>query len=105
MAAITAGKAHLEWDGAAQDAGDVKLHIWSTGIVSRLFRVDDEYSATLLPGFCAQSSFTAAREGNRHKETRVTYDAQAHKASFVEKDVTKNTTTTQEVTIFPVSTT
>jgi hypothetical protein len=96
---ITAGRAHLEWNGSAPDAGDVKLHIWSTGIVSRLYRVDDEYSASLAPGFCAQSSFTAAREGNRHKETRVTYDAQAHKASFFEKDITKNTTTTQEVTI------
>jgi len=96
---ITAGKAHLEWNGAASDAGDVKLQIQSTGIVSRLYPVDDEYSAILNPGFCAQSSFTAAREGNRHKETRVNYDAQAHRASFLEKDLTKNTTTTQEVTI------
>jgi len=96
---ITAGKAHLEWNGTAGDAGDVKLRIQSTGIVSRLYLVDDEYSAILNPGFCAQSSVTAAQEGNRHKETRVTYDAQAHKASFLEKDLTKNTTTTQEVTI------
>lgn len=96
---ITAGKAHLEWNGTAPDAGDVKLNIQSTGIVSRLYLVDDEYSAVLTPGFCAQSSFTSAREGNRHKETRVTYDAQAHKASFLEKDLTKNTTQTQEVTI------
>src|SRR6185437_756866 len=96
---ITPGKAHLEWNGTAPDAGDVKLHIWSTGIVSRLYRVDDDYSATLTSGFCAQSSFTAAQEGSRHKETRVTYDAQAHKASFFEKDLTKNTTTTQEVAI------
>jgi len=96
---ITAGKAHLEWNGTAADAGDVKLQIQSTGIVSRLYPVDDEYSAILNPGFCAQSSFTAAKEGSRHKETRVTYDAQAHRAGFLEKDLTKNTTTTQEVTI------
>ncbi|HEY4086514.1 MAG TPA: DUF3108 domain-containing protein [Bryobacteraceae bacterium] len=96
---VTAGKAHLEWNGSGSDAGDVKLQIQSTGLVSRLYLVDDEYSATLNSGFCAQSSLTAAKEGNRHKETRVTFDAQAHKASFVEKDLTKNTTTNQEVTI------
>ncbi|HXE64595.1 MAG TPA: DUF3108 domain-containing protein [Bryobacteraceae bacterium] len=96
---ITAGRAHLEWNGTAADAGDVKLQIRSTGIVSRLYPVDDEYSATLSPGFCAQGSFISAQEGSRHKETRVTYDAQAHKASFLEKDLTKNTTTAQEVTI------
>jgi hypothetical protein len=96
---ITAGKAHLEWNGTAPDAGEVKLHIWSTGIVSRLYHVDDEYSAALTSGFCARSSFTAAQEGSRHKETRVTYDAQAHKASFFERDLKKNTTTTQEVAI------
>jgi hypothetical protein len=96
---ITAGKAHLEWNGAAADAGDVKLHIQSTGIVSRLYLVDDDYSAILAPGFCAQSSVTTAHEGSRRKESRVTYDAQAHKASFFEKDLTKNTTTAQEVTI------
>jgi hypothetical protein len=96
---ITAGKAHLEWDGTAPGAGDVKLHIQSTGIVSRLYRVDDEYSAILTPGFCAQSSFTKAHEGSRHKETSVTYNAQTHVASFSERDLTKNTTTTHDVAI------
>jgi len=99
---ITAGKAHLEWNAsptAGLDAGNVKLHVESAGIVSRLFLVNDDYSASLSPGYCAQSSLIEAQEGGRHKETRVTYDVAAHKASYLEKDFNKNATVTQEVTI------
>jgi hypothetical protein len=98
---INAGKAHLEWTGsqANPEAGDVRLHIESAGLVSRLYLVNDQYSATLTQGFCAQNSLIEAQEGSRHKETRVTYDASAHKASFLEKDFNRNTTVTQEVGI------
>ncbi len=98
---INAGKAHLEWSASpsSPDAGDVKLHVESTGLVSRLYLVNDDYSASLGPGFCAQSSMIQAQEGGRHKETRITYDPVAHKASYVEKDLTKNSTVTQETAI------
>jgi hypothetical protein len=104
---ITAGKAHLEWnaspagnvEGGGSTSGDVKLHVESAGLVSRLFLVNDDYSASLTAGFCAQSSLIEAQEGGRHKETRVTYDPAAHKASYLEKDFNKNATVTQEVTI------
>src|ERR1700722_19420208 len=83
---ITAGKAHLEWNGSpagnaeggGSTSGDVKLHVESAGLVSRLFLVNDDYSASLTPGFCAQSSLIEAQEGGRHKETRVTYDPATH---------------------------
>jgi uncharacterized protein YijF (DUF1287 family) len=108
---INAGKAHLEWTaagtpaGAADSsaggstAGDVRLHVESAGLVSRLYLVNDEYSSVVTSGFCAQSTLLQAQEGSRHKETRVTYDSAAHKASYVEKDLTKNSTVTQEVAI------
>jgi hypothetical protein len=38
-------------------------------------------------------------EGGRHKETRITYDPVAHKATYLEKDFNKNATVTQEVAI------
>src|SRR6185437_8983893 len=46
---INAGKAHLDWTGSPgnPEAGDVRLHIESAGMVSRLYLVDDRYSATL----------------------------------------------------------
>ena len=103
---ITAGKAHLDWSGTpggsgaeAGTAGDVKLHVESAGLVSRLFPVNDDYSAALSPGFCVQNSLIQAQEGGRHKETRVTYDSTGHKATFLEKDLTKNTTVMQDVAI------
>ena len=101
---ITAGKANLSWNstpGAGIGAGDVKLHLESAGLVSRLFLVDDNYAASLRANFCAQSSSIEAREGTRHKDTQVTYDSGARRASFLEKDLVKNTSTTQEVEIPP----
>jgi hypothetical protein len=99
---INAGKAHLEWDAASPAApttGDVKLHVESAGLVSRVFLVNDEYTAAMSSGFCAESTLIQAQEGGRHKETRVTYDDVARKAFFVEKDLNKNTTVTQDVAI------
>jgi len=104
---INAGKAHLEWNASpsggaepvASTSGDVRLHVESAGLVSRLFLVNDEYSTSLGPGLCAQSTLLEAQEGGRHKETRVTYDAAAHKATYLEKDLIKNSTVTQEVAI------
>jgi hypothetical protein len=104
---INAGKAHLEWSSSASGgaetggttSGDVRLHVESAGLVSRLFLVNDEYSSSLGTGFCAQSTLLEAEEGGRHKETRVTYDAAAHKASYLEKDFIKNSTVSQEVAI------
>ena len=99
---INAGKAHLEWDAAPTSnltAGDVKLHVESAGLVSRLFLVSDEYTAAMKSGFCAESTLIQAQEGGRHKETRVTYDDAAHKAFYVEKDLIKNATVTHDVAI------
>jgi hypothetical protein len=103
---INAGKAHLEWDSTpsppdagGSTSGDVKLHVESAGLVSRLYLVNDDYSATLSSGLCAQSSLIEAQEGGRHKETRITFDPVAHKASYLEKDFNKNSTVTQEVAI------
>ena len=104
---ITAGKAHLEWnanpaaaaDPAGSTAGNVHLHVESTGLVSRLFLVNDDYSANLASGFCAQNYLIQAQEGGRHKETRVNFDTAARKATYVEKDLTKNTTVSQDATL------
>ena len=80
-------------------ASEVKLHIESAGLVSRLFRVEDDYTSLHSQNSCVQSSFLVAHEGNRNKETRVLYDAQAHKATWLEKDFAKNATNTQNVEI------
>jgi len=62
----------------------------STGIVSKLFKVDDDYAASLSSAFCAQSLQMTTQEGNRLRETKITYDAESKKASYLERDRAKN---------------
>jgi hypothetical protein len=101
---IPAGSAQLTWTAvprSAAGANELRLHLESTGLVSRLYHVDDDYTAALAQNLCAQNSFIMAHEGNRNKETRVTYDPQLHKALYQEKDLNKNSTIVHEVDIPP----
>jgi Protein of unknown function (DUF3108) len=95
---IPAGTAHLTWN-ASSAGSELRLHLESAGLVSRLFRVNDNYTALLNQALCTENTFLAAREGSRNRETRVVYDAQRRKASYVERDLGKNTTTTRDIEI------
>ena len=99
---VPAGTAKLTWTApvrAATSAGEVRLHMESAGLVSRLFHVDDDYTAALGQNLCAQNSFLTTHEGTRNRETRVNYNSQTRKADYLEKDLVKNSTTTHEVDI------
>lgn len=99
---IPAGSAKFTWGPTSHSpnaASEARLHLESTGLVSRLFRVEDDYTATLGQNFCAENTFLTAREGNRNRETRVVYDGARRKASYVEKDIAKNSSSTHEVDI------
>jgi hypothetical protein len=102
---IPAGTAKITWAtmaGAGIGGGpvsEVRLHLESLGLVSRLFRVSDDYTAALGQNFCAQNTFLSAHEGNRNKETRVVFDSQNHKASYIEKDLNKNAVVNSDVEI------
>ena len=87
---INAGKARLVWTQRPGDTKgyEIKLHLESLGLVSRLFRVSDDYTATLHPDLCAVSTFMTAHEGNRNRESRVSYGYR--KASYLERDLNKN---------------
>jgi hypothetical protein len=100
---ITAGKARLDWAylGGRRGGWEAKLRLESVGMVSKLFKVEDEYSATLNPALCVQSSQLITHEGVRQRETRTTFDAESRKASYVERDRVKNTTLSQEIDIPP----
>jgi hypothetical protein len=101
---IPAGSAKLTWTAMPRSgsaANELRMHLESTGLVSRLFRVDDDYTAALGQNLCAQNSFITAHEGSRNKETRVTYDAQTRKAIYLEKDLNKNSTIMHDVDIPP----
>ena len=90
---ITAGKARLEWTAAPQPRAGYQLsaHVESIGLVSKLFKVEDDYRAAVNSGLCIENSQLVAHEGNRRRETKITYDATTRKAAYVERDSAKNT--------------
>lgn len=90
---ITAGKASLDWSARGpRDGYDVKLHVESIGMVSKLFKVEDDYSAALNQSLCTQAFHSTTNEGIRHRDTRVTFDPNSKKGSYLERDTARNST-------------
>ena len=89
---VTAGKARVEWTTAPEPrtGWQAHLHLESTGLVSKLFKVDDDYNAVLNPGLCAQAVQITSHEGSRLRETKVTFDPVAKRANYLERDRAKN---------------
>jgi hypothetical protein len=81
----------------------IKLHLESTGFVSKLFKVNDDYTGVFNNALCAESVQMITQEGSRQRETRITFDAETKKASYVERDRAKNNATvlSQEIEIPP----
>ena len=90
---VTAGKAQLDWTstGDQSEGWEARLHLESTGLVSKLFKVNDLYTSRLAQDLCAQSSHIDAQEGTRRRDTRITFDGEAGKAKYLEKDLVRNT--------------
>ena len=88
---ITAGRARLEF--TRQPGGDARasVHLESAGLVSTLYKVEDDYLVNLNSSLCAQTVQMTSREGPRHRETRITFDAAARRADYLERDRLKNT--------------
>ena len=86
---FNAGKAKVELTSTAAPKPGLQanLRLESSGIVSKLFKVEDDYTANLNPNYCAQTLQMTTHEGNRLRETKVTFDAEAKKASYLERDL------------------
>jgi hypothetical protein len=92
---IRGGTAKLSFSPTANGwQGD--LHLESAGLVSKLFKVDDNYTVQVDNQYCATSSYMKAFEGKRQRETMVTFDRNRHKASYLERDLIKNAVVTQK---------
>lgn len=100
---IYAGDAKLTLEPKAstgQQEWQSKLHIESGGIVSKLYKLDDNYEIQMVDQFCTQSTDLNALERTKHRETKVVYDRAKGKANYVERDLLKNSITkTAEVDI------
>jgi len=66
----------------------VQLHLHSAGLVSRLFKVNDNYTVALNDQFCAQSSRLEAEEGKKRRNTTVVWSGTRSK--YEERDLVKN---------------
>ncbi len=97
---IHAGNVRLTWtpDGEGWSA---RLHLESAGLVSRMYKVNDDYASLLDRQLCAVSLNLKSSEGNRRHETNVTYDSARRKAFFRDQDLVNNNTVTHEVDIPP----
>src|SRR5262249_13384511 len=65
---VTAGRATMDWSAVPErehPGWEIKLHLASAGLVSKLYKVEDDYTVNLSQALCAQSSVMTAREGNR----------------------------------------
>jgi hypothetical protein len=99
---VHAGNARLSWRAAPASNGagwQSRLELESVGLVSRLYKVNNQYSSVLNESLCAESSFLAAKEGSRRRETEVKFDSVRMKALYSEHDLVKNTVNRQEIDI------
>jgi hypothetical protein len=86
---VRAGLARLIWTASSSSAqGD--LHLESAGLVTKLYKVNDDYRVSMTPDLCATSIVINAEEGKRQRSTKVTFDRAARKASYLERDLVKN---------------
>jgi len=88
---IHAGNAEVKWQGTQQ----ADLRLWSTGLVAKLIHIDDKYRALFDTGYCVTSAITNSVEGSRHHEIKASFDAQKKRASYLERDLNKNSVVKQ----------
>jgi Protein of unknown function (DUF3108) len=87
---ITAGKARIKFAASPGTGFSTSVRLASAGLVSKLFKVEDEYSSDLDRGLCAHSSLFKTHEGSRQRETRIAFDQERKKASYLERDTARN---------------
>lgn len=101
---IHAGNARLSWGPSKNGPGNgwaTLLQVESAGLVSRLMKVNNEYSSLHNDKLCIVSSLLKANEGTRQRETSVAFDSARRKASYTERDLVKNSAVTHEIDIRP----
>lgn len=91
---VTAGRATMSWSANPQPRPgyQLKVRMESVGLVSKLFKVEDDYLSNLGPNLCAENTQILSHEGSRMRESRVSFDYAARRASYLERDRIKNVT-------------
>jgi hypothetical protein len=87
---IDAGRAKLTYTRPEGGGFQATVDLESTGLVSKLYKVKDLYQLTADSEICASAVHLDASEGRRRRDTRITFDREAKKAQYIERDLTKN---------------
>src|SRR5579863_10235064 len=101
---IDAGTAKLTWSPAAaasHPGSEIHLHLESIGLVSRLYKVNDDYTTDLSGELCVRDTHLSAHEGSRNRETVVHFDPEIKKASYLERDMQTRAVTLAKETDIP----
>jgi len=86
---IRAGMARVVWSPKGEGF-QADMHLESAGLVSKLYKVDDDYTVQMDASLCASNIYIKSEEGKRRRETKVTFDGPAGKASYLERDLIKD---------------
>jgi hypothetical protein len=92
---IRAGQARITFDPVQIDSKpvyDIRLKLESAGMVSKLYKVDDNYLSRSSGALCAENIALSAIEGKRRRETKVTFDHARGKVEYLERDLVENKT-------------
>lgn len=87
---IRAGTATLVLTPPHEALRNARLNLLATGLVSKLFPVDDRYVANFEGQGCAADVWLQSQEGSRKRETKITLDRGSHRADYLERDLVKN---------------
>ena len=87
---VRAGMARLSRTPKANSGWTSDLHLESAGLVSKLYKVNDDYRVQFDSGFCVSNIHMTAQEGSRRRDTVVTFDRQTKKSHYLEKDLVAN---------------
>lgn len=89
-----AGVAHMtvaEVPGAPKPTWRATVTANSTGMVTRLYKVEDIYRSTFYADtYCSQQLEKVTHEGNRHRDIKIDFDTPRRMAVVREMDTAKN---------------
>jgi len=86
---VTAGRTELTWN-KGPGGYKAQLKLYSAGLVTRLFKVNDIYDAEGTSELCAQQARLQAEEGSRKRDTTIRWTDK--KSYYKELDLIKNET-------------
>jgi hypothetical protein len=97
---ITAGTAQIDISPLGTN-WQTKLNIQSAGMVTKLYRVEDNYRALTNDKFCGVNVMLDAQEGKRHRLSSLQFDNGKRKLQFEERDLIRNSVNSRVLDIAP----